>query len=537
MNQPVSITNPILPGFNPDPSICRVGEDYYIATSTFEWFPGVQIHHSRDLVHWRLLTRPLTRARQLDMRGNPDSCGIWAPCLTHADGQFWLIYTDVKRKDGLFKDTPNYLVTAPSIEGPWSDPVYLNASGFDPSLFHDADGRKWLANMVWDHRHIDPHGKRFGGILLQEYSMAERKLVGPVHNIFRGTALMLTEGPHIYQRDGWYYLLTAEGGTGYTHAVTLARARTLTGPYELHPQTHVLTAMHSPDAPLQRTGHGDMVDTPAGDTYMVHLCSRPLPGLQRSPLGRETAIQKIEWGNDGWPRLSTGGLVPTASVQAPALAAHPWPAEPDRTDFNSPVLPQCFQWLRSPQPERLFSLTARLGALRLYGRESPGSWFEQSLVARRQTSHHYSAETRLEFAPQGYQQFAGLTCYYNRCQFHMLAVTAEENGDRVLSILSCPGDYPAGKLTYPLQPAIPLPAEGAIRLGVDVDGAELRFRFALDNGDWQQVGPVLDASILSDEAGIGEGGNFTGAFVGMAAYDLGGTALPADFAYFIYKNR
>jgi xylan 1,4-beta-xylosidase len=135
------IRNPILPGFNPDPSICRVREDYYIATSTFEWYPGVQIHHSRDLVNWTLVKRPLERKSQLDMRGNPDSCGVWAPCLSYADGLFWLVYTDVKRFDGNFKDAHNYIVTAPSVEGEWSDPVYVNSSGFDPSLFHDADGR------------------------------------------------------------------------------------------------------------------------------------------------------------------------------------------------------------------------------------------------------------------------------------------------------------------------------------------------------------------------------------------------------------
>ena len=170
------IRNPILPGFNPDPSIVRVGDDYYIATSTFEWFPGVQIHHSRDLVHWRLLTRPLTRASQLNMLGDPDSCGIWAPCLSYADGLFWLIYTDVKRygrttqggaAGASLRDTHNYLVTSPRIDGEWSDPVYLNSSGFDPSLFHDDDGRKYLVNMLWDHR---PGRNRFAGIVLQEYS-------------------------------------------------------------------------------------------------------------------------------------------------------------------------------------------------------------------------------------------------------------------------------------------------------------------------------------------------------------------------------
>ena len=168
------IRNPILPGFNPDPSIVRVGDDYYIATSTFEWYPGVQIHHSRDLVNWRLLTRPLRRPAQLDMLGDPDSCGVWAPCLTHSDGQFWLIFTDVKRygrttvggaSGASLRDFHNYLVTSPSIDGDWSDAVHLNSSGFDPSLFHDDDGRKWLVNQLWDHR---PGRNRFNGIVLQE---------------------------------------------------------------------------------------------------------------------------------------------------------------------------------------------------------------------------------------------------------------------------------------------------------------------------------------------------------------------------------
>ncbi len=148
-----TIRNPILPGFNPDPSICRVGADYYIATSTFEWYPGVQIHHSRDLVNWRLVRRPLERAAQLDLRGDPDSCGVWAPCLSHADGRFWLVYTDVKRPRRQFQGR------AQTISSPrrrsrrrWSDPSYVNSSGFDPSLFHDDDGRKWFVNMIWNHR-------------------------------------------------------------------------------------------------------------------------------------------------------------------------------------------------------------------------------------------------------------------------------------------------------------------------------------------------------------------------------------------------
>ena len=535
------IHNPILPGFNPDPSICRVGDDYYIATSTFEWYPGVQIHHSTDLVNWTLVKRPLDRASQLDMRGNPDSCGIWAPCLSHADGLFWLVYTDVKRYDGNFKDSHNYIVTAPAIEGPWSDPVYVNSSGFDPSLFHDDDGRKWFMNMLWNHVSGgvggSPKSPSFAGIVLQEFDAKAGKLVGPVENIFAGTALGLVEGPHLHKRNGWYYLTTAEGGTAYEHAVTMARSRSIHGPYELHPDLHPITSKDARDAPLQRAGHGQIVETPAGEVYHTHLCSRPLPGTRRSPLGRETAIQKCIWGDDGWLRLESGGPVPSVNVPAPTKApvATPVP-QPPRRDFDDAKLPLEFQWLRSPLPDRLFSLTARPGHLRLFARESIGSWFEQALVARRQEHHAFRAEAELDFNPPTFQQAAGLTHYYNRHKFHFLAVTHDARLGRVLTIMSCPGDWPDARMTFPLAQPIPLPGDKAVRLALEVDGAVLRGFYDAGNG-WNLVGPDLDASVISDEGGRGEHGSFTGAFVGMVAFDTSGTAIPADFDWFSYSGR
>ena len=215
------ITNPVLKGFNPDPSILRVGDDYYIATSTFEWFPGVQIYHSRDLINWKLIARPLNRVSQLDLKGVSSSEGVWAPCLSYDNGVFYLIYTIVKLWTYAGpRDLDNYLVTTTDIRGDWSEPIYLNSSGFDPSLFHDDDGRKWLVNQLWDHR----QGKnKFAGIVLQEYSHKEKGLVGPITNIFKGTELGLVEAPHIYKRNGYYYLMTAEGTT-FKHAVTFARS-------------------------------------------------------------------------------------------------------------------------------------------------------------------------------------------------------------------------------------------------------------------------------------------------------------------------
>ena len=535
-----TIKNPILPGFNPDPSIIRVGDDYFIATSTFEWFPGVQIHHSRDLVHWRLLTRPLNRASQLNMLGDPDSCGIWAPCLSFSDGLFYLIYTDVKRygrttqgasAGASLRDFHNYLVTSSRIDGEWSDPIYLNSCGFDPSLFHDDDGRKYLLNMVWDYR---PGHNRFSGIALQEYSAELGKLTGPSHLIFKGTGLGFTEGPHLYKRSGYYYLLTAEGGTGWGHAVTMARSRALTGPYELHPDACILTSRNRPDLELQRAGHADLVETQNGETYMVHLCGRPIRNRGRCILGRETAIQKMVWSPDGWLRTEDGQGVPYLEVSAPDLPAYTFPDMPERQNFNSPELPLEFQWLRSPWPAELFSLTERPGYLRIYGRESQGSLFNQALVARRQQAHCFSAATRMDFEPEQFQQLAGLICYYNSSKFHYLFVSWDEEIGKHIRVMSClPDQVQMDAFSQP----VPIPSGIPVHLRVEVDYERLLFAFKMGDGEWIWLPGPLDAGILSDEASAPGNPNFTGAFVGMSCHDMTGSRRAADFDFFDYRER
>ena len=535
----MNITNPILRGFNPDPSILRVADDYYIATSTFEWYPGVQIHHSRDLVHWRLLTRPLRRASQLDMRGDPDSCGVWAPALSHADGVFYLVYTDVKRygrasigglANASLRDFHNYLVTAGRIDGDWSDPIHLNSSGFDPSLFHDEDGRKYLLNMLWDHR---PGHNRFAGIVLQEYSPRERKLIGERRVIFRGTSIGFTEGPHLYRRGGYYHLVVAEGGTFWGHAVAMARSRAIGGPYELHPDAHVLTARDRPDSPLQRAGHGSLVETQDGETYMAYLCGRPLPNRGRCVLGRETAIQRMAWSPDGWLRTADGQGLPHLHTPAPNLPPHPFPAPAARDEFDSPELPIDFQWLRTPHPDRLWSLIERPGFLRLFGRETLGSHFEQALVARRQQDHCFTASTRMEFQPQHFQQAAGLILYYNATKFHYLYLTEDDTIGRHLRVTSCITDV-GDSLSAP----VPLsPGTGNIELRMDVDYERLTFAYRLTGESWRSLPQVFDASIVSDEVGPPTLPNFTGAFTGVCCQDGAGTGRPADFDHFEYRGR
>jgi xylan 1,4-beta-xylosidase len=528
MNGKTMVTdNPILRGFNADPSFCRVGEDYYIAVSTFEWYPGVQIHYSRDLVNWTLVARPLRRAAQLDMRGNPDSCGVWAPCLSHADGKFWLVYTDVKRLDGAFKDAHNYIVTCETIDGDWSDPTYVTSSGFDPSLFHDADGRKWFVNMRWNHREkgtgLNPANDRFDGVELQEWHPVQG-LLGEVSTIYVGTDLGLTEAPHLFRRNAWYYLTTAEGGTGYDHAVTLARSRDIHGPYETHPAKHVITARFNPESPVQRIGHGQYVEGHDGRHWHSYLCGRPQQGPRGlfCATGRETGLAEVVW-RDDWLWLKDGGVLPPLTIDLPAIRH---PAEPSEHDFSAADLPPEFQWLRTPFPERLFTLTGT--SLRLTGRESLGSWVEQSLIARRQEEPSYTAEAAFLADPPSWQQAVGLITYYNRHKFHAALIT-RESGQRVVAFVSCLGDWPGEALTFHAR--VPV-ADGPVRLGVGVDRALQQFQI---NG--VAAGPVLDAALISDEGGRGEHASFTGAFVGVVAHDLTGQGWTADVTRFRYENR
>lgn len=519
--------NPILPGFHPDPCICRVGEDYFLATSTFVWFPGVQLYHSRDLVHWRELPCPLRKISQLDLRGCPNSGGIWAPCLSWSDGTFYLIYTVVRNYHGIFKDTPNYLVTATDIfSGEWSEPVFLNSSGFDPSLFHAPDGKKYLVNMLWDHR-LENHP--FGGIVLQEYSPEQRRLIGKIKNIYAGTDVGCTEAPHLFYRDGYYYLLVAEGGTLYNHGVRLARSAHLEGPYESDPLP-VLTTRHALDAPLQRSGHGSLTEGPDGTPYMVYLCGRPTGEKKRCILGRETALARLYWDADGWLRLDGGGVVPSLITKVD-LPPEPIEQIPETDVFDTDRLPERYKTLRVPL-DMIGSLTDAPGRLRLYGRQSITSQDVQSMVARRLQSHDCTVTVKMDFAPEDFQQMAGLTVFYDTFNFFYLYVSREQGG-RALRICVRNNLQFSGPLDKPL----PIP-DGAVWLRVRVTSCTLQFYCSPDGVQFSPVGTRMDCSNLADEgySEIGHEGH-TGTLVGMACQDLTGRGAHADFWSFTYKDN
>lgn len=520
--------NPILRGFHPDASAVQVGGDYYIATSTFEWWPGVDIYHSRDLVHWEWAAAPIDRPEMVPsgLFGNYNSGSLWAPHLSYAEGKFWLVYTDVKSSTA-FKDTLNYVSTAPSITGPWSEPVFVTASGFDPALFHDRDGRHYFLNMLFDWRLENPG---FAGTVIQEFDTKAMRLVGERRHFYKGTDWGVCEGPQLLQKDGWYYLLCAAGGTGYHHAATVARARSLDGPWEASPFHPLLTAWDDAAAPLQKSGHACFLEKD-GQWYVTHICARPLTERGRCTLGRETALQAIEW-VDGWPRLQNGTHRPDLAL--PGLPEQRADGSETITFSPDAPLPPSLKTLRGPlTPERDYSLTARPGWLRLFGGQTLSSHHKQTLFARRWQSHCFTAQTTLDFSPRNFQQTAGLALFYDTCNWMYACVTWDETrGTRIARVLRCDNkDFSYG------SEAMPLP-DGPVTLSVRVARDKARFFCAAAGAADTPLGGEQPADHLSDDYIEQRRGRcaFTGAMIALCAQDMDAHCSYADFSGLTYTE-
>lgn len=537
----MKIKNPVLPGFNADPSIIRVEDTYYIANSTFEWFPGVRLHESKDLVHWNLLPSPLSTTTLLDMKGNPSSGGIWAPDLSYADGKFWLVYTDVKVVDGAFKDMTNYLTTATDIKGPWTDPIKLNGVGFDASLFHDEDNRKYLVQQTWDHRE---YHHPFDGITLTEFDTQTMKLKpDTARTIYRGTAVKLVEGPHLYKINGYYYLFAAEGGTVFTHQEVVARSKTLEADsLETEPDGPFLTNFDTPNSYLQKQGHGALVDTPSGEWYYASLAARPWHHPNESitdprgwsTLGRETSIQKVEWDQDGWPRI-VGGHGGTTYVDAPkdAILTEAPNDHSQIDDFQDEKLDINWNTLRVPFSSQMGRVGN--GQLKLIGRGSLANCHDLSMIARRWQAFYFDAVTKVKFSPFSYQQMAGLTNYYNDKHWSFVFVTWNEINGTVIEV----AENNRGVYTSYLKDAAINVPEGIEYVWFKTKARKqtYTYEYSFDGNNWQTIPVTLNAAVLSDDYVLQtSGGFFTGAFVGLAAVDYSGYETEAQFDFFEYKE-
>ena len=522
---PEPIRNPILPGFNPDPCIVRTGEDYYIVTSSFEWFPGIPIYHSKDLINWKQIGHVLTRQSQLNMRGTADSDGIFAPAITYHNGLYYVMFTNVQ--DGVnwsLKGYPNYIVTAKDPAGPWSEPVQVDALGFDPSLFIDEDNKAYVLYRYFDHR---PGQSASPGIGMYALDLKTLKPIGMPKFIYSGWNKRSAEGPKMLKKDGYYYLFTAEGGTGYTHYQAVARSKAIWGDYERGPQI-LYSAAQDSLLPIQKAGHGTLFTSTDGTWYTTHLGSRPTHTLGANPLGRETFIQKIIWTADGWPQLASGGITPQQFVTAPSGKALAMPAaKVFRDEFNAPQLDSRYQFLREPATADWLSLSSPQGELALKGRRALGSRYDQSLVAQRVTSFNQQFETALRFQPLDFRHAAGLTCYYDTKSFYALAFSYEEGRGQVLNLV-------AVDRKYEVVATVDLPSgTEKVFMRINILKDKLQFSYSVDAQQWHGIGAALDFNKISDDYNNG----YTGAMVGLFAQDIMFENRWASFDYFELKDN
>ena len=537
------IQNPILKGFNPDPCICRKGDDYYLAVSSFEWFPGIPVYHSKDLKNWELYTHVLTDDEAVDLKKLPSSKGIWAPCLTYCEEEdlFYVVYGVMNSMNARYFDVDNFLITAKDIKGPWSEPVYLHSSGFDASILHD-NGKKWIVSLEWETRE---GYEKPGAICLVEYSKEKKEIIGyPKRSWSGGTDRGCIEAPHLTKRGDYYYIMCAEGGTGYNHCVTMGRAKDVFGPYEKDPMNPIVTSIpgesmerndpdhlkpkyFNPDSVLQKSGHGSYVETQLGEVYLVHLCSRPFVPELRCTLGRETAIQKMVWTEDHWLRMKDGSNLAKIEVEESELPEVLLPQIKEFDDFDSLELGLEYYSVRI-MPQRFVDLKARPGFVRIRGQESRTSLNKASILARKLTSVYARITTKMEFEPEEHQHSAGLILYYDNMNYiNLRKYYSETLKQSALSIIQLEN----GEKTEFLNSRIAT-EEGPIYLRLTMEGRTSHFEWSYDGETYQRIGKIFDTTKFSDE--YCKYGEFTGTMVGLTCADRVKHKHYADFDFFEY---
>lgn len=516
--------NPILSGFYPDPSICAVGEDFYIVNSTFAYFPGLPVMHSRDLAHWEQIGNVMDRAEQLPLGDCGHSQGLFAPTIRFHDGTFYVICTNVSYGG-------NYVVTATDPAGPWSNPYYLEgADGIDPSLFFDDDGKCYYIGT-----HPNPKGCRYNGdyfIWIQELDLSQMKLVGEAHDVWNGAMrdIPWPEGPHLYKKDGWYYIMNAEGGTGPEHAVAICRSKTLFGPYENNRCNPILTHRHlGKGYPIKYVGHGDLVETANGEWYMVMLAVRPTNGY--TTMGRETFLAKVVW-EDGWPIVNPGIGMLTDEVEVdlpefvPATNAMDNEKSYDFRKMGS--LGSEFLTLRNAG-EDMYALDGEKGLGLLFQDVPLTKQGSPSFVAIRQRHHRFVATAKLSLEGLIGGRRAGLALMQSN-EYHLrVEISQGEDGEHLAEAILCKGKEDAViariKLSDVLSPA---QTKACVRLSIQVDGLTATIGIAQGDGSMDGSTSVLgtaDISALSTEVA----GGFVGCVVGVYALS---DMKEKDYAWF-----
>ncbi|MEM6331961.1 MAG: glycoside hydrolase family 43 protein [Planctomycetota bacterium] len=508
------VRNPVIPGFYPDPSICRVGDHYYLATSSFEYFPGVPIFHSRDLVHWRQLGHALDRSSQLPLEQSGTSGGIFAPTLRHHEGRFYLITTNVSHHGS--PSGGNFLVHATDPAGPWSEPIWLDQEGIDPDIFFDDDGTVYITSSGRSGGRCRIVQSTF--TLDLERGVAERN--EPVVDLWDGTGGRGPEAPHLYAIDGVYYLMIAEGGTEDGHMVTIARGPSPRGPWDVCPRNPILSN-RSLDRPLQATGHGDLVQSPDGSWWMVMLATRPSGYHRVHVLGRETCLAPVRWDAEGWPIVGKHGELPREATWRLPHQLHPWPDHEARDDFESKQLRHSWNYLYNPVPDA-YSLADRPGWLTLHANsDSLANGSRPTWLGQRQTSFDQVVTALLDFEPQHEGDEAGLVAWQNHEHHYEIARTVRD-GRPILIVRRQIGSLSA-VVSEVEEPETASP----VHLRVTANKTRYRFAYSCDGADWVELASG-ESRYLSSEVG----GLFTGVYFAVYTLSRNRDAPPAYVDWF-----
>lgn len=492
-------TNPIIAGMNPDPSICSAGDDYYLVTSTFFWFPGVPVYHSKDLINWELLGYALSTKEQLNL---DKGSGIYAATIRYNDNKFYVITTN--RRNG-----ENFFVTASNPAGPWSSPVWVDQKGIDPSLFFEY-GKVYCTSTTTD------------GIIQSEIDVNTGKLLTEPKMIWRGTGARNQEAPHLYKYKGLYYLFIAEGGTEYGHQVSVARSTSPWGPFESYTGNPILTQnkrLPSTNS-IQGAGHADMLDAKDGSWWMVFLAFRPIGNNHH--LGRETFLSPMSWSAAGWPIIPFDGTAQTENYTK-TLALYPFAETPVIDTFDGPLLELPWNFIRNPL-SGTWSLTERKGFLRLHGlKGNLTTSLQPQFIGRRQQYFDCVATTSIDFVPKKDNEEAGLSVFHMPDGHYDIFI--RQKGSKREVVLR----YVLGKIVHEEKTAIL--SNGNVQLRVEAHKSTYTFSYQQE-GSYKELGTV-ETKFLSSEVL----GGFVGVFIGVfAAGNEANAETPADFDWFEIKK-
>lgn len=529
----LTYTNPILAGFYPDPSICRAGDDYYLVNSSFAYYPGLPLFHSKDLVNWKQIGHAMNRPEQLVLDGAGVSRGLFAPAITYHNGLFYIVCT-------LIDKGGNFVITANDPKGPWSDPVWLrNANGIDPSLFFDDNGKLYIVfNSIPPGNKSLHNGHRT--IRMFELDPKTYKVISEEKLLVNGGTDMAKkpvwiEAPHFFKKDGWYYLICAEGGTGYNHSEVVFRSRSVEGPFISYEKNPILTQRHLDTTrkfPITTTGHADFVKTKDEKWYAVFLGCRPYEGDYYN-LGRETFMAPVTW-KDGWPVILEGNeeVKYQYTVPMPALTkkiANSFSGNIlYRDEFNQTELNHRWIFLRTLR-EKWYSLSEKKGFLSVRLRpETCMQKMNPSFVAHRQQNLQCSATTSLQFSATSENEKAGLTIFQNETHFYYLCQSVENN--KPVAQL-----FKSNKDSMQLLASAPLTENSKeIQLKIEAATDTYSFYYATGDNNWKLLKKDLDGKFLSTKVA----GGFVGSVFALYATSSGKeSSNKAYFNWFDYKGN